>query len=409
MNDGQSTVGQGVVTFTFNILSIDQVLNGEVNENFVKSSMHQILLDYLAYFKHTYLYDIEGSKLTFKIESAATMQSFTERFNDVLTGWNMSVVFRIPFDASKCNIPLHSTPLPPEPSTCSVTAIVQNTDTTELATKVVSDDDNIITVPNISFTDSDGTVTSEPSGVNLVCTPIAPCDDATVENSDASYSNTVASGGTLVLPDITVTDSDGSTFTQPSVTDVTCTPPPPCADAIVNINSVFWDNVASGATENISVRQSSGSTEVGAIQGSYFRIGDSTAVVKNSVNTVISTTSIKAEDTEDINLPDITVTDSDGSTFTQPSVTNVTCTPNPKDLTIAIPYATSDDTSTVTIIANAVGTISAADTTGLTSVVFTVNAATVTLPFALALSDVLEITYDAAASSGTIILTGTYV
>ena len=306
MNDGQSTVGQGVVTFTFNILSIDQVLNGEVNENFVKSSMHQILLDYLAYFKHTYLYDIEGSKLTFKIESAATMQSFTERFNDVLTGWNMSVVFRIPFDASKCNIPLHSTPLPPEPSTCSVTAIVQNTDTTELATKVVSDDDNIITVPNISFTDSDGTVTSEPSGVNLVCTPIAPCDDATVENSDASYSNTVASGGTLVLPDITVTDSDGSTFTQPSVT-------------------------------------------------------------------------------------------------------NVTCTPNPKDLTIAIPYATSDDTSTVTIIANAVGTISAADTTGLTSVVFTVNAATVTLPFALALSDVLEITYDAAASSGTIILTGTYV
>ena len=182
-------------------------------------------------------------------------------------------------------------------------------------------------------------------------------ENATVENSDASYTNTVAGGGTLVLPDITVTDSDGSTFTQPSVTDVVCTLPPPCADAIVNINSVFWDNVASGATENISVRQSSGSTEVGAIQGSYFRIGDSIAVVKNSVNTVISTTSIKAEDTEDINLPDITVTDSDGSTFTQPSVTDVTCTPQVKELTIAIPYEASDDTSTVTIIANAVGTI----------------------------------------------------
>lgn len=81
----------------------------------------------------------------------------------------------------------------------------------------------------------------------------------------------------------------------------------------------------------------------------------------------------------------------------------------PKELTIAIPYSASDDTSTVTIIANAVGTITAANTTGLTSVVFTVNAGTVTLPFALALSDVLEITYDAAASGGTIILTGTYV
>ena len=29
------------------------------------------------------------------------------------------------------------------------------------------------------------------------------CADATVENSDASYSSTVASGGTLVLPDET--------------------------------------------------------------------------------------------------------------------------------------------------------------------------------------------------------------
>jgi hypothetical protein len=79
------------------------------------------------------------------------------------------------------------------------------------------------------------------------------------------------------------------------------------------------------------------------------------------------------------------------------------------DLTIAIPYEASEDTSTVTIIANAVGTITAADTTGLTSVVYEVNSSIVTIPFALALNDVLEITYDAAASSGTIILTGTYV
>lgn len=59
-------------------------------------------------------------------------------------------------------------------------------------------------------------------------TPITPgdlpCLDADVENSDASYTATVASGETLVLPDITVTDSDGSTFTSPSVKDITCTP-----------------------------------------------------------------------------------------------------------------------------------------------------------------------------------------
>lgn len=52
------------------------------------------------------------------------------------------------------------------------------------------------------------------------------CDDGNVRNSDSTYTNTVASGGTLVLPDITVTDSDGSTSSVPSVQDVTCTPCP---------------------------------------------------------------------------------------------------------------------------------------------------------------------------------------
>ena len=85
------------------------------------------------------------------------------------------------------------------------------------------------------------------------------------------------------------------------------------------------------------------------------------------------------------------------------------CPVTVKDLTIAIPYDISDDTSTVTIIANAVGTITNAITTGLTTVAYAVNAAPVTIPFALALSDVLEITYDAAASGGVIILSGTYV
>ncbi len=48
------------------------------------------------------------------------------------------------------------------------------------------------------------------------------CQDATVSNSDDSYSQTVAAGGTLALPDITVTEVDGSEVTYPSVQDVTC-------------------------------------------------------------------------------------------------------------------------------------------------------------------------------------------
>ena len=53
------------------------------------------------------------------------------------------------------------------------------------------------------------------------CEPSSP---ATVKNSDTSYNTTVACGGTLNLPDITVTDSNGSTFTSPAVKNITCTP-----------------------------------------------------------------------------------------------------------------------------------------------------------------------------------------
>jgi PKD repeat protein len=62
---------------------------------------------------------------------------------------------------------------------------------------------------------------------------IAPDGTVTAVNSNNSFtqSQSVLSGGVanLNLPDITVTDSDGSTFTQPSVTDVVCTPITPLA------------------------------------------------------------------------------------------------------------------------------------------------------------------------------------
>jgi len=47
---------------------------------------------------------------------------------------------------------------------------------------------------------------------------------AKVQNTNSTYTEIVASGDILTLPDITVTDSDGSIYTQPSVQDVTCTP-----------------------------------------------------------------------------------------------------------------------------------------------------------------------------------------
>ncbi len=116
----------------------------------------------------------------------------------------------------------------------------------------------------------------------------------------------------------------------------------------ININGVLWDVIDAGETENIIVRQSSGSTQVGAKQGQYYRIADSVITLEDALGVTLSTTNVKAEDPAtivapsarvsnsddsydtnvvsggDLELPDITVSNSDDSySVTYPSVQDV--------------------------------------------------------------------------------------
>jgi hypothetical protein len=307
------TEGLELNQFTIEVYCLDIIQKDRANINTIVSDCHLILKDLYLYFK-------DGTDLEVDVIGDPTMTPLNNDLLDYAAGWVMTITFEVE-GYTVCAIPMN--PIPP-------------------FTPICEDASYLVEYVNGTPIES-GTIPSGGSATIQVPDP-SVCDDATVENSDLSYTATVASGDTLVLPDITVTDSDGSTFTQPAVTNVVCTFNPPCDDAIVNINSVFWDNVPSGGTENIIVRQSSGSTQVGSIQGQYFRIADSTAVVKNSVNTVISTTLIKAEDSEDIILPDetITITDELGNpldviTFPVYSTLNIDidsyCTPCPPAVT----------------------------------------------------------------------------
>jgi hypothetical protein len=185
--------------------------------------------------------------------------------------------------------------------------------------------------------------------------------------------------------------------------DCTATETPLPTTTLVKINDTNFANVVCGTQVDISVEDSEGNPK-GSNVGGIWVVPNGSTTVENSDQSYQET--IPTGDT--LVLPDITVTDSDGSTSTVPSVTNVTCTPQIKTLNIVIPYAIGDDTSTVTIVANAVGTINAIDTTGLTTVAVTVNSTPVSVPFALALNDILEFTYDTTVATGIITLTGTY-
>ena len=89
-------------------------------------------------------------------------------------------------------------------------------------------------------------------------------------------------------------------------------------------------------------------------------------------------------------------------------VGNVVTATLPKPLELLVPYSTSDTTATFTVVTGSDGTITSADTTGLTSVTSEVNATPETIPFTLAVGDVVTIDFDAAAADGIIKLIGSY-
>jgi hypothetical protein len=72
----------------------------------------------------------------------------------------------------------------------------------------------------------------------------------------------------------------------------------------VSVNSVAFDDVLSGGTLNIQVRKSTGNDLIGSKQGQYWRIGNSTAVIKDSANNTLKSEAIMATETENIVVND---------------------------------------------------------------------------------------------------------
>jgi hypothetical protein len=104
--DQPANLGDGVFTWNFNIITMDLVNKDESNENDVKSDMIQVLLDLIAYLEQkTNTTDNNVNWLQVQLIRTGTFTSFTERFEDELTGWGMSIGLRIPFNYDSCNIP----------------------------------------------------------------------------------------------------------------------------------------------------------------------------------------------------------------------------------------------------------------------------------------------------------------
>ncbi len=200
-----TAVSQMEISFSIRLICADRVIVGEEgddtqgHEQEVISDTLLVLLDFLAYFQqnHSQPYDVVTS---------ATIDPFTERLNDRLAGNSVTITIRQPFDWNKCQIPQTGASIPPtvdgltlynfcDPSviarltdeqvacleaeygvTCADgTVNITNTDADPIASvTVTSGGVEPYVIPNVSWTDSDGSAESTPYGDAIVCTPIPP-------------------------------------------------------------------------------------------------------------------------------------------------------------------------------------------------------------------------------------------
>jgi hypothetical protein len=290
-------------TFNLELFVFDILASDDSNRTDIENTTKRILNDLIT----TIRYSNRWNDFSEVLNDVSELKYY-DKLQDRLSGWGCTIQLKVYRNDCLVGLPIDGYDFDMGGNfEATVLAIVKNTDNDILATKLVSDSDDTIIVPNITVTDSDGSTYSQASGVNVICTPgggeanyeldntlgtllssgsipagdteiiIAP--DGTVRNNadinslSPVYVVSVPSGSTVILPQITVTDSDGSTYLQDSVTNVMCTP---SADATVTVNGEEFGTVASGGNFELDVVNTTGA-DIGQLSLGQWVIDDAVA------------------------------------------------------------------------------------------------------------------------------------
>ena len=104
--DKPATIGDKVFTWNFQIIFIDVVRKDESNENDVKSDAVQVLIDLIAYFEQkndTNAIGVNWNQV--QLVRSGSVELFTERFEDELSGASIGLGLRFPQIYNECVIP----------------------------------------------------------------------------------------------------------------------------------------------------------------------------------------------------------------------------------------------------------------------------------------------------------------
>jgi hypothetical protein len=313
-------------TRNYRVVIADRVLKSEGNELEVESDTQLIALDTLAYWMKL------GTNERFSITSSNTITPFWEKWGDEVTGHFVDIGIEEFYDFNSCAIPLSSA-IPSPSNPCKDARILINS--------VVYGNAPSDTNFNVVVKDQLGALVGSLIGGEWIVNTGAGCPDAsyTIEDSlgNVLYTGTIPSGGSVteVIGNSTlnVNKSDGTLISSRSIlaegTDsynvgdssavlkdesgnvlsTTSIKATESKDIVapngdVSVNSVAFDDVLSGGTLNIQVRKSTGNDLIGSKQGQYWRIGNSTAVIKDSANNTLKSEAIMATETENIVVND---------------------------------------------------------------------------------------------------------
>jgi hypothetical protein len=236
------------IAFSIRLICADRVIVGEEgddtqgHEQEVISDTLLVLLDFLAYFQ-------QNHNQPYNVVTSATIDPFTERLNDRLAGNSVTIQIRQPFDWNKCQIPQTGASIPPSVDGLTLynfcdPAVIARLTNEQVACLIAQYnepcEDATITINSAPFASvvsggslnvpviQNGNPVGSKVGSNWV---IPPCADGTVNitntDSDPIASVTVASGGVepYVIPNVSWTDSDGSSESTPYGDAIVCTPP----------------------------------------------------------------------------------------------------------------------------------------------------------------------------------------
>jgi hypothetical protein len=248
---------------------------------------------------------------------------------DNLVGYYAEFLFEIP-SHGRCDVPVSIAPIPPV--VCAPANYVveyANGDPIESGT-IPSGGFEMVIVPNCPAVDPSDVYIN---GVEIGTTTNGEQFDITVEQGGIEVGSFI--DGVWVVPECedataVLKDTDGNILSTTGIRSGT-SEDIIAPDATFDINGVQVATILSGGSDSIEVRRASGSTQVGSLQGQYWRVANTTVQLRDSAaNNIGAVNSYGAESSNNLTAPDGTVTvNRDGVFFaTQAVRSNGTATIN---------------------------------------------------------------------------------